>query len=406
MQKEKAETVKEWREEVPENPFAEYGRKSHTPKILEMSISQEGILENTENVFLRISYPVIMLNSGQTEERSDAESTVNDILERYNREVRMNQESRLHYSLRAAAKAAAEVGSAVSDLYSDVNTFLTRYDEQIFSFYEHTVYDEYWLEEQQDWYTYNYDLKEKRELGFEDVFEDTQYLAEILADTFRMEYPELEFPADLEAQLWAEMGEENGRLCFAIAWDGIHFFAWGHWLHPDPAGQHIMLSFAAYPELLKEHYRNTSDNWILELEYDTAYWFGDGNWLRMSWEPAFPGYEEFFWTLETADAECTEQVYGYLPDCRLICREGKYYLYREVPTGDISFATAVYEISEQGIRELGQVPYGFHENRSLNPERMLMYDGEPDLEMENPVIPSNWYCVGEDGMPVWLAEKE
>ncbi|MBR2951128.1 MAG: hypothetical protein IKC46_14930 [Lachnospiraceae bacterium] len=377
------------------------------PEFLDVTIEEKSLMENVEGCFLTVTYPEISLGSPDDGENLPEEyETLQGILDDYNTTVRMNQESKLHNTLRSAAKQLTADEEKVQELYSYTNACVTRSDEKVLSFYEHIFWYEWWLEEQEFWETHNYDVKTGRMLGYDDIFSSKERLPELLAKSFQEAYPEIGFYENMNELIEEAVREEEVSLCFALGHEGIHFFAANRWLAGYRGGLHIMLPYAQYPDLIKPEYQNTSGNWIMDLEYGAVYRFENIGSFHMNWIRSCENAEDIEWTVSVNGNTYTENFYGYQPKCRLISRDRAYYIYLEVPTGDISFAVKVYRITEQGIETVGQIPYAFHKKRNLNPEKILMYDGEPEFENESLVIPCSWYCAGEDGMPVRIGAIE
>lgn len=389
------------------------GKEGNTAKdsidVLDLTLSNEFIMEDKEGCYLTISYPVFTLGYSQRDgQSSGAESyeALREALDSYNREVRMNQESKLHYGLNMAAERIAESGDDTRELYSYVDAYVTRNDEQVVSFYEHVTEYEWWIEEQHYWAGYNYDVKTGRLLTYEDVFTDIDALPAFLTETLANFYPQFSFHDETQELIETAIREKTTSMGFALSHDCIHIFIADSWLGSRFGGEHLVLSYEDYPELVKEVYQPVPANWLMELQYDTDYPLTDGATLRLSWEMTPESWESVDWTVTVNGKGYTESFYGYKPKCWLANSSGNHFLYLEVPTGDVSMLMNVYEITGKGISLLDQVPLGMHENANMNPERMLMYVDDMVFADSFMLLPYGVYAVGEDGIPELIKDSE
>lgn len=355
------------------------GKTEHTEEdsigVLDLALSNEVIMEDQEGCFLTVSYPVFMLEYPEQDEQSsgtEGYEALKKALENYNRNIRMNQESKLHYSLNMAAERIVESGDQPRELYSYVDAYVTRNDERVVSFYEHVREYEWWIEEQHYLAGYNYDVKTGNLLSYEDIFTDIEALPAFLTETLANVYPQLTFYDDTQELIETAIRDKTTSMGFALSHDCVHIFIADSWLGPRFRGEHLVLAYEDYPELVKEVYQPTSADWLMELQYNIDYPLANGTTLRLSWEMQPENWESVDWTATVNGENYTECFYGYKPQCWLTCSDSKYILYVEVPTGDVSMLMNVYEITEKGISLLDQVPLGMNKNVNMNPKRMFL----------------------------------
>jgi len=159
------------------------GKESHAPEILDITIEEKRLMENVDGCFLEVTYPEFTLGYPYwdgTMRGTERYKVLQEALSDYNITVRMNQESKLHNTLRSAARHLTANGEEPRDLYSYTEVCVTRSDEQVLSFYEHTTWYEWWLEEQYFWDAYNYDVATGKLLGYEDIFTNKDILPMLL----------------------------------------------------------------------------------------------------------------------------------------------------------------------------------------------------------------------------------
>lgn len=377
--------------------------------VLDLTLSKAFVMEDKEGCILNISYPVFALGYTQWDgQASGAEGyeALKKALDSYNRDIRMNQESTLHYGLNMAAEQIAESGDDPRELYSYVDAYVTRNDEQVVSFYEYVTEYAWWIEEQHYWAGYNYDAKTGRLLTYEDVFTEVGALPAFLTETLANAYPQLAFPDETQELIETAIREKTTSMGFALSHDCIHIFMADSWLGPRFEGAHLVLSYEDYPELVKEAYRPASADWLMELQYDTDYPLKDGTTLRLSVDMAPESWESVEWTVTVNGEDYTESFYGYKPQCWLTSSGGNHFLYVEVPTGDVSMLMNVYEIAGGGISLLDQIPFGMHKNVNMNPERMFLYVDDMVFADSFMLLPYIVYAVGEDGTPELIKDSE
>ena len=61
---------------------------------------------------------------------------------------------------------------------------------------------------------------------------------------------------------------ENKGILFALSYDCVHIFVENQYLsNENIKGQHIVLTYSAYPEIVKEAYRASAKNWMIKLDF-------------------------------------------------------------------------------------------------------------------------------------------
>lgn len=383
-----------------------YGEIEPYPIPLDLSVAEELAMEDVGGCFLSIRYPVLTLGYPHWDgayRNGQGHNALDAALDNYNREIRMDQEAMLRYTLRPAAEQMTGEGSL--ELYSLADVYVTRSDNRVLAFYEAMTQYTGVIGEQQFRRTFNVDAKTGKKLTFADVFTDVNNLPDLLAEAFAAVDPSLD-PADaLADRIDAAIQEESGQVCFALANGGVHFFAEKNPLGGTVGIVHAMLSYRDYPELVKAFYRPAAKQWLTKLQYDTDYVLPDGITLRMAWDISSAGDEDVQWTITINGDTRTEHFYGYGPECWLVQVGHRTFLYLEEPTGDVSHCTRVYEVTEFGRVQRGQVDAAIHEELSCNPERLLMAGNDYVFSGSAMLMPYGLYRVGEDGLPMPVQEE-
>ena len=171
-------------------------------------------------------------------------------------------------TLRSAAESLEGDDEAYRELYTYTDAYVTRNDTKVLSFYTFTRHYEGWIKELCDWETRNFDVATGENLSFEDVFVDLGELTYIVAGQLKAAYPDLRFQNNMDQLITAGMKENKGIL-FALSYDGVHIFAENQYLSDENIkGQHIVLNYSDYPEIVKEDYRTRAENWMVKLDFD------------------------------------------------------------------------------------------------------------------------------------------
>ena len=353
------------------------------PKVLDVTVSKQFFMENINGRYITLEYPVIELGYESPDGawlNTEGYPDLEEALSIYNKEEwDFHEGSRS--TLRNAAKSIEGDEEVYRELYTYTDAYVTRNDTKVLSFYTFTRHFEGWVRELYDWETRNFDVETGQNLGFEDVFTDLDELAEIAEAEIRATYPNQQFYDDMDELVSVGISENKGML-FALSYDGVHIFVENQYLsNENIKGQHIMLRFSDYPEIVKESYRITAKNWMLKLDFDMETPLIQNLQSQMDWE--------------------------YTPDCYLMCMEGNSYIYLRVPTGDVSLRTYIYEVTEDGAVFLGEMDGAIHEEVNFNPECIKMYESIDFDEMEfGEPLPFHLYAVAENGYPIRLGESE
>lgn len=390
-----------------------YSQIEPYPTTMDLSVAEEFTMEDVNGCILSIRYPVLTLGHPHwdgTYRNGQGHDALDAALDAYNREIRMDQEAMLKYTLRPAAEQMTGDGSL--ELYSLADVYVTRSDDRVVSFYEAMTQYTGLIPEQQFRRTFNFDVKTGKKLTFADVFTDVNDLPDLLAEAFAAADPSLD-PADgLEAKIGVSIQEEDGIVCFALAKGGVHFFAEKNPLGGPVGIVHAMLSYWDYPELVKAFYHPTAETSLTRLEYDTDYVLVDGTPLRMSWDIPAMESEDIEWTVTVNGKTRTERFYGYAPECWLVQTGSEMnlnrrtFLYVDEPAGDVSHSTRVYEVTKGGLLTCGQVDTAIYKELNCNPERLLMVGNDYASSGSAMLMPYGIYRVGEDGLPVLVQEDE
>lgn len=376
------------------------------PIQLDLSVAEELAMEDVGGCFLSIRYPVLTLGYPHWDgayRNGQGHNALDAALDNYNREIRMDQEAMLRYTLRPAAEQMT--GEGPLELYSLADVYVIRSDNRVLAFYEAMTQYTGVIGEQQFRCTFNFNARTGKKLTFANVFSDVNDLPDLLAEAFAAADSSLD-PADaLADRINVAIQEENGQVCFALANGGVHFFAEKNPLGGTVGIVHAMLSYRNYPELVKAFYCPAAKQWLTKLQYDTDYVLPDGTTLRMGWDIPSAGDEDIQWTVTINGRIRTEHFYGYGSECWLVQVDHRTFLYLEEPTGDVSHCTRVYEITEFGRLQRGQVDAAIHEELSCNPERLLMVGNDYVSSGSAMLMPYGLYRVGEDGLPVPVQEE-
>lgn len=353
------------------------------PKTINLTVSKQHSMEHINGRYVTIECPVLELGYEAPNgnwENTDGYPALEEALNAYNKdEWDFHVGSRI--TLRSAAESLEGDDEAYGELYTYTDAYVTRNDTKVLSFYTFSRHYEGWIKELYDWETRNFDVVTGENLSFEDVFVDLGELTYIVAGELKAVYPDLHFQNNMDQLIAAGM-KENKEILFALSYDGVHIFAENQYLsHENMKGQHIILKYNDYPEIVKEDYRTSAENWMVKLDFDMEHQLIQDLRLQLDWE--------------------------YVPDCYLICMGEQYYIYLRVPMGDVMLLTYIYKVTEDGVVFIGEVNGAMHDETNYNPGCMKMYKNIDLDELEvGDAIPFGVYTVGEDGYPKKLEETE
>ena len=353
------------------------------PKTIDLTVSKQHFMEHINGRYVTIESPVLELGYEAPNgnwENMDGYPALEEALKAYNKdEWDFHVGSRI--TLRSAAESLEGDDEACGELYTYTDAYVTRNDTKVLSFYTFSRHYEGWIKELYDWETRNFDVATGENLSFEDVFVDLGELTYIIAGELKTAYPDLHFQNNMDQLIAAGMKENKGIL-FALSYDGVHIFVENQYLsHENIKGQHIILKYNDYPEIIKEDYRTSAENWMVKLDFDMEHQLIQDLRLQLDWE--------------------------YVPDCYLICMGEQYYIYLRVPMGDVTLLTYIYKVVEDGVVFIGEVDGAMHDETNYNPGCMKMYKNIDLDELEvGDAIPFGVYSVGKDGHPMKLGATE
>lgn len=371
---------------------------TEAPTLLDLAARYEFITDEINERYLVSRYPVLELGCADWDgivRTPTGTQPLYDALDRCNEEIRLRQADAWR-ELRDAAKEIPADRDVELELISSL--FVTRNDTAVVAFYERTKNASGGLRDTRELRAWNLDAQSGKTLGYTDVFTDAAALPELLEKTFRAEYPELRFNDELQQLLKMAVSGECEGLSFALEDGAVRFFAAEYFLVPAWDELSVTLTYADYPELVKERYRASAPTRLTRMEYDADYSV-DGSKLRMSYRAEGEYQDEIKWTLTVDGKELNESFYAYAPECQLLRANGKNYLYLRVPATDVSMQTFIYEITPDGAKKIGEAPLAASEQQNLNPEQMQMDLNDYFYADPAGMLPTGLYRVGADGLP-------
>ena len=357
--------------------FEEVDDKNAIPKTIDVTVSEQFSMENINERYVAIECPVLELGYETPDgnwTNIDGHTALEEALNMYNKE-----EWDFHVGSRSVLRNAAESlegdNEAYRELYTYTDAYVTRNDTNVLSFYTFTRHYEGWIKELYDWETRNFDVKTGKLLSFEDVFNDLDEMAAIVAAEMKAAYPEQQFLDEVELLVHKGM-QANESILFALSYDCVHIFSENQYLsYENIKGQHIVLNYSDYPEIVKEEYRTSAPKWMVKLDFDMEHPLIQNLQTQLDWE--------------------------YMQDGYLICNGDQQYVYLRVPMGDVTLLTYIYKVTDNDIVFIGEVDGAMHDEANFNPECMKMYKNIDLDEMEiGEAIPFGVYHIGEEGYPI------
>ncbi|MDO4845391.1 MAG: hypothetical protein Q3977_02145 [Oscillospiraceae bacterium] len=372
------------------------------PMLLDLTVQTEYVYDEVNGQYLSDRYPVIAAGVTDWDGVARTVGVGNGLyaaLEAYNDDVRQRNAD----SFRQLQEIAKELpADGTSELYVESDLFVTRNDSAVVSFYER-MKEAGLLRETRSVRSRNIDTASGRLLGWADAFTDPASLPELLNGAFRAQYPDLRVQEDAAELLKNAIDSEDESLCFVLEDGAVRFFAAEYFLVPAWDELSVTLTYADYPELVKERYRASAPTRLTRMEYDADYSV-DGSKLRMTYRAEGEYQDEIKWTLTVDGNALNEDFYAYAPECQLLRANGKNYLYLRVPATDVSMQTFIYEITPDGAKKIGEAPLAPAPELNLNPERMQMELDDFFYAEPVSILTVGMYCVGADGLPELVRE--
>ena len=370
---------------------------AEAPTILDLTMREDVTFENVNGVFVetRSDFPELGYPDWDGEMiQADTFPALAETLSAVNEDLLFRQISE-HKNLMETAFYSSD-----EEIYFRSDTYVTRNDSLAVSFYHHIdYYDGYGG---QEWLTMNIDTETGQELHLQDVFTDLDALSSALSEELLEKYPYLGKASSLEEMIDTMVWEEMG-INFALSYGVIHFFFQEYTLPVSIDGHQVVLSLEEYSELVKEEYRIFPERYMLQLEYAVDYVTEDGHWLNMGWLMNGEWSESVLWSMLVDENIYTEELYGYAPqNCYLIHTENGDYIYLQKPAGDISKMTDIYQVTDDSLKKIGELPLAMHSRVNLNPDRLLLDINDMLFADGIMLMPYGIYRVGSDGMPVLL----
>ncbi len=286
------------------------------------------------------------------------------------------------------------------------DTFVTRSDSEVVSFYERTerYEDAGWELPMTECRTHNLDARTGKELKFSDVFRDMAYLPSLLLSEFERAYPEQTFYGDALDFIRQSVEGDDGNISFALGYGFVHVFADEYILNDEPGGQHITLSYVLNPDQVRAFYATAPNRWLIPMDYDTVYWRNDvGVGFRMrSFE--MPGSDGVRWavTIEGGEAGPYEETFSaHAPACWLARINGRDFIYLRVPAGDMSMRTKILEVTQRAVskRTYDTAELAIRADTPLNPDILQMYLNAPISSSVMTLLPCGTFRVETNGLP-------
>lgn len=380
---------------ITPQPSIDPGPQFAQPQLVDVQVTREICMESEGDRFCTMYYPVVGLGytdlAGNLQTPTGMEALA-DAVDAYNQEVYTRQ----LYALQEL-KIAERHPDSTSEAFTDAKAHVTRSDSYVLSLYEHTAADYGWFELQHSYIGYTWDAQTGEALGFTDIFTDPEALPTTLLPLLEQAYPELSFYESAGEMLSQSIQEQDGQLCFALGYEGVHLFMADYWIAPSSTPLHLVLSYQDYPTLVKAKYQTAPDSWMICPEYDQQILLGDMR-VQLQWEMTED--VDVLWTISVNDRSLSELFYGYEPECYILHKDGSYYLYLTVPAGDISANTNIYELTPQGAVLISEENLAIAYNSPMNPDHLAMQTNDLVCPGDFILVPWGWYSVDADGMPV------
>ena len=309
------------------------------------------------------------------------------------------------------AQEVFDVDSYFETQISTVDIQVRRADSVAVSYLTDSYADYGFIEDFRGMQGSNYDTQTGQQLVLTDVIKDMTQIPALVQK-------------ELNSHLWAGEGyseagiqdyfrntPEDG-ISWTLDYNGVTFyFGDGDITEPGNGGQTATISFAEYPELFEEKYRNVPEAYMVRLPLDSSFFTdldGDGALEELNVTGVYNEegrfYSQFGIYTDTDGHYHYEDfyAYGYNP-YYVKTTDGKHYVYlfcEENDADNRQMMLVVFDVSDgQFVRvgEMNAAPAYIPSDNfilPLDPE-YLQLDNFDSMEQDFGI-----YMVGEDGMPV------
>ncbi|MCR5526047.1 MAG: DUF3298 and DUF4163 domain-containing protein [Lachnospiraceae bacterium] len=327
------------------NEVSDTAEQSGSSEASSDEVQSEGNLTNleveteTKNVNKKIGNAVLSGKYTQFSLKTEGYDKLAEALESYSKDRGAEVEKNLaSYEDNMAGEDDSQEDYK-SNIFYESTSSAVRADSKVVSILEN-VYSYAGGAHPSTWYTtYTYDSKTGEELKLGDIVNDKSVLPEILDKELKKAYPEETFmePENLKEDIetimgyegevseYAEEGAEPQRgLTFTLGNNGLTFYFSNYEIAPYAAGcQQVTLTFDEYPDLVKDEYKEHSENYI--TKFNDSIILENNEELKVDVSTSDDYDNEY--TISVGDKSIKCQIYGFSNDNYLVHNGGKDYLY-------------------------------------------------------------------------------
>ena len=309
------------------------------------------------------------------------------------------------------AQEMFDVDSYFETQISTVDTQVRRADSVAVSYLTDSYADYGFIDEFRGMQGSNYDTQTGQQLALTDVVKDMTQIPALVQKELNSHLWAGEGYSETAIQDYFNNTPEDG-ISWTLDYNGVTFyFGDGDITEPGNGGQTATISFAEYPELFEEKYRNVPEAYMVRLPLDSSFFTnldGDSTLEELNVTGVYNEegrfYSQFGIYTDTDGYYHYEDfyAYGYNP-YYVKTADGKHYLYlfcEENDADNRQMMLVVFDVSDGlfvRVGEMNAAPAYIPSDNfilPLDPE-YLRLDNFDSMEQDFGV-----YMVGEDGMPV------
>ena len=244
-----------------------------------------------------------------------------------------------------------------------------------------------------------------REMPVSQVLESPEKAGAVIAEAIRKAYPDLRFDSDMEEKVtaFAKNPEPEEGFGFNLGYHELRIFVDDGILTSRIGGVDVPLSFADYPDLVKEEYREIPEDYMYWVQCNEPYIL-DETGRGFSMEVVEDNPDEMYCRVQINAGEASIfSTYMAEPDGYLVHVDGKDWLYMGVPTGDVSFPSEIFDLNGSEI----PVPRNLetcvdYEYAGTDPAKAeFAFWDEDAMDISRTVR-----HIGEDGLPEGVSVRE
>lgn len=399
------------KDEMEEVSSSENKKVTELPQILSLKQTVSARYEWQEDIRMIFSEHSNITMWEGAEQYPEMDGTLSEIAGMQTRSMEEEADNLLSFAQEMLEADAENFETQVSTLDVQVR----RADSVVVSLLSDSYADYGFIEDFRGMWGSNFDVQTGNELLLSDVVLDIEAIPEIVLEELNSHIWAGDFYSETVVEDYFRNTPEDG-ISWTLDYNGVTFYFGDGDLSEEGNGrQSATVSFAEYPELFHEKYRNVPEAYIVRLPLDHSYFTDlddDGTLEELNctgfYNETDRCYTEFGIYTDLDGYYHYEELFAYdFQPYYVKTEDGNHYIYlfcKKNEDGNRQMMLAVYNVNGGILTRVGDMNVAPAYLPSdmfvlpLDPENMFL-DNYDSLAQD-----AEFYMVGEDGMPVKKSE--